>query len=84
METTRLSSKGQVIIPKPFRQSLRWETGLELVVVSVGNSLLLRPKSPFPKTTIDDVAGCLRYEGEAKTLDEMDLAIALPSGAWER
>jgi AbrB family looped-hinge helix DNA binding protein len=76
VDTTRLSSKGQVIIPKLFRKSLRWEPGQELVVVGVGNSLLLRPKSPFPKTAVDDVAGCLRYKGEAKTLDEMDRAIA--------
>ena len=76
MQTTKLSSKGQVIIPKPFRRSLRWEAGQELVVVSIGNSLLLRPKSPFLETTIDDAAGCLRYKGEAKTLDAMDQAIA--------
>ncbi len=76
MHTTKLSSKGQVIIPKPFRRSLHWETGQELVVVSIGNSLLLRPKSPFPETTVNDAAGCLRYEGEAKTLDEMEQAIA--------
>ena len=76
METTKLSSKGQVIIPKPFRRSLRWDPGQELVVVSVGDGLLLRPKSPFPETAIDDVAGCLQYEGEVKTLDEMERAIA--------
>ncbi len=44
--------------------------------VSVGDGLLLRPKSPFPETAIDDVAGCLQYEGEVKTLDEMERAIA--------
>jgi len=76
METTKLSSKGQVIIPKPFRHSLRWEVGQELVVVSVGDGLLLRPRSPFPETTIADAAGCLRYHGKAKTLAEMEQAIA--------
>ena len=76
MQTTKLSSKGQVIIPKPFRRSLHWEAGQELVVVSVGSGLLLRPKSPFQETTVNDAAGCLRYKGEAKTLDEMDQAIA--------
>lgn len=76
METTKLSSKGQVIIPKPVRASLRWASGQELVVIHVGDSVLLRPKSPFPETSIDAVAGSLPIPGKAKTLDEMEQAIA--------
>jgi AbrB family looped-hinge helix DNA binding protein len=82
METTKLSSKGQVIIPKPVWASLRWASGQELVVIHVGDSVLLRPKSPFPETTIDEVAGCLQLTGKAKTLDEMEQAIA--QGVRER
>ena len=47
-----------------------------LAAGSVGSGLLLRPKSPFQETTVNDAAGCLRHKGEAKTLDEMDQAIA--------
>jgi len=33
MSTTRLSSKGQLIIPKPVRKAHCWDTGQELDVV---------------------------------------------------
>jgi len=82
MDTTKLSSKGQVIIPKPVRASLRWLAGQELEVVHLRDSVLLRPKSPFQETTLDAVAGCLQTTGKAKTLDEMEQAIA--QGVRER
>jgi AbrB family looped-hinge helix DNA binding protein len=75
MSTTKLSSKGQVIIPARVRASHHWEPGQELVVIDTGDGVLLKPKSPFPKSSLDEVAGCLKYEGRAKTLEEMDEAI---------
>ena len=75
MKTTRLSSKGQVIIPKPLRTALHWETGQELEVVDTGNGILLRPKSPFDETDISQVASCLKYDGKAKSMAEIDAAI---------
>jgi len=81
MNTTKLSSKGQVIIPKPLRMAHHWEVGQELVVVNLADGILLKPKAPFPKTSISDVASCLDYKGKAKTLDEM--AEAMITGVKE-
>ena len=75
MNTTKLSSKGQVIIPKPLRNAHHWEVGQELIVVDLGDGILLKPKTPFPVSDIDDVASCLKFKGKAKTLDDMELAI---------
>ncbi len=75
MATTKLSSKGQVIIPKPIRTAHHWDAGQELVVIDVGDGVLLKAKKPFVETSIDEVASCLPYSGKAKTLDEMDEAI---------
>lgn len=74
METTRLSSKGQVIIPKSLRDAHHWEVGQELVAVDVGDGILLKPKKPFEETTIEDVAGCLKYQS-SKSLEEIEDAI---------
>lgn len=76
MSTTRMSSKGQVIIPKPVRAAHHWEAGQELVVIDVGDGVLLKPKTPFPSSDIESVASCLRFKGKARTLKEMELAIA--------
>lgn len=76
MDSVKLSSKGQVIIPKPIRDSYHWETGQELMLIDTGNGILLQPKAPFAETSLNDVAGCLSYAGKPKTLAEMDNAIA--------
>jgi AbrB family looped-hinge helix DNA binding protein len=76
MPTTILSSKGQVIIPKPIRTTHNWRPGQKLLVVDTGDGVLLKPASPFPEKTVEEVAGCLNYKGKAKTLAEMEAAIA--------
>ena len=75
MKTTRLSSKGQVIIPKPIRVAHHWEPGLELIVIDTEDGVLLKQKTPFTKTRLKDVAACLHYTGEPKSIEEMEKAI---------
>jgi bifunctional DNA-binding transcriptional regulator/antitoxin component of YhaV-PrlF toxin-antitoxin module len=75
MEVTHLSSEGQVIIPEALRTAYHWKAGQELIAVAVGDGILLKPKKPFPETTLEQVAGCLKYQGEPKSLDEMEDAI---------
>jgi AbrB family looped-hinge helix DNA binding protein len=76
MTTTVLSSKGQVIIPKPIRSAHHWNAGDRLVVEDTPDGVLLRPAALFKRTTLDDLAGCLKWIGSAKTLEEMNAAIA--------
>jgi bifunctional DNA-binding transcriptional regulator/antitoxin component of YhaV-PrlF toxin-antitoxin module len=75
METTKLSSEGQVMIPQSLRQAHHWETGQELIAIDMGDGILLKPKKPFPETNLNNVAGCLQYRGVPKTLKDMDNAI---------
>lgn len=75
MDITKLSSKGQVIIPKPVRSAHDWKSGQELVVIDMGDGILLRPRTPFSTTHIRDVASCLKYSGKPKSLAEMEDAI---------
>lgn len=75
METTKVSSKGQVIIPKALREAHHWEVGTELLVVDTGDGVLLRLKPSFTSTTLDEVAGCLRLTGTAPSTEEIDAAI---------
>jgi len=75
MDKTRLSSKGQVIIPKSVRDARGWEAGTELIVEEHPDGVLLRSHRVFGPTHIEDVAGCLKREGRQKSLREMDEAI---------
>ena len=75
MEVTKLSTKGQVIIPKALRAARNWEAGQELIAIDVGDGILLKPKKHFPETTLAQVAGCLKYQGKLKSLDDIENAI---------
>ena len=43
--------------------------------MDLGDGVLLKPKSPFDETNIAEVASCLKYEGKAKSIDDMAAAI---------
>ena len=75
MEVTQLSNTGQVTIPKALRDAYRWEAGQELIAIDMGDGILLKPKKPFRETTLEDVAGCLKYRGKSKSIDELEDAI---------
>lgn len=75
MEVTRLSSEGKVLIPQSLRLVHQWEAGQELIAIDMGDGILLKPKKLFPSTTLEQVAGCLKYYGKPKSLDEIERAI---------
>jgi AbrB family looped-hinge helix DNA binding protein len=75
MNTTTLSSKGQVILPKEVRDARQWKPGTKFTVEPVENGVLLRPLKRFPPTKIEDLIGFLKYKGKPKTLRQMDDAI---------
>lgn len=75
MGTARLSTKGQIVVPKNIRDSHAWSPGTEFTVEETADGILLRPARRFPRTTLDQVIGCLRWKGKPKTLAQMDAAI---------
>ncbi|MBI4909398.1 MAG: AbrB/MazE/SpoVT family DNA-binding domain-containing protein [Acidobacteria bacterium] len=72
MATTRLSTKGQVILPKSIRDARAWGPGTEFTVEATEEGVFLRPSKQRRRLTFDEVAGMLRYTGPPKTLQEMD------------
>ena len=75
MQTTRVSSKGQVIIPKSIRDAYQLNAGQELEVEIVTQGILLKIKKKRVASTINDLIGCTNYQGNAKTLDEIEDSI---------
>lgn len=80
METTRLSNKGQIVIPKRVRSAHGWEAGLEFVVEDTGGGIKLKPMSPYSETKAEELLGCVGYEGPKKSLKEMESAITKGAG----
>lgn len=77
MSTTRLSSKGQVILPKSIRDARGWRPGLEFLVEEREDDILLRPMAEVPATSVSDLLGCLGYRGPRRSIEEMDASVAL-------
>ncbi len=82
MLTTKLSSKGQIIIPQPIRTSHHWKSGQQFIVIEQKDNIILKPKAPFPETSLNEVGGCLNYSGPTVSLEEMEEAIR--AGAEEQ
>jgi AbrB family looped-hinge helix DNA binding protein len=75
MESTRLSTRGQIVIPKAIREAQGLKPGHEFSVESEGESILLRPVKPYPPRTIEEVLGCAGYHGPRLSLKDMEEAI---------
>lgn len=78
--TTRISSKGQVIIPKALRDANHWTAGTALVVEQTPDGIMLRPVAGPAK---QDAGSALRriqerigYQGKAVSIAEMHQAVA--------
>jgi bifunctional DNA-binding transcriptional regulator/antitoxin component of YhaV-PrlF toxin-antitoxin module len=82
MEITRLSSKGQIIIPYAIRSAHKWPSGLEFAVTDTPQGVLFTPIKPFKPTTLHSVLGCVGYKGAKKSLKDMERGVA--KGASER
>jgi len=75
MKTTTMSSKGQVVLPTELRKRLHWQAGTKLIVEETPDGVLLKAAAVFPETTIDQVFGCLKYDGPPKSLEDMEAGI---------
>lgn len=75
METTRLSTKGQIVLPRKIRASRSWGPGTRFTVEETRDGILLRPARYFPEANLEDVAGCLRSKRKSKTVAQMHAAI---------
>jgi AbrB family looped-hinge helix DNA binding protein len=75
MEIAKVSETGQIIIPPEMRKLYSLDVGTEIILTDTGKGILIQPKQPFLPTTLNEVAGCLKYNGSPQTLEDMKAAI---------
>jgi len=75
----RISTKGQVVIPKAVRDRQRFLPGDVIDVVETADGVLLRRTEERDRLTLDQalarIRSIIRYEGPALSIDEMNDAI---------
>ena len=75
METVRLSSKGQFILPKVIRDRHHWDSGTEFVIIDRGTELVIKPARVFPPTVLESADAPSVYEGRPLSLEQMVRAV---------
>jgi AbrB family looped-hinge helix DNA binding protein len=74
--TTRMSSKGQVVIPESVRERLKLKPGAQFVVVGEGDVVILKAITPPALNEFEDLIAEARREGKKAGLKRSDIAAA--------
>ncbi len=75
--TTKMSSKGQVVIPEEIRNRLGLTAGTQFVVVGDKGVVILKSLTPPRMSEFDDLLGQARQEARAAGLRRSDIARAV-------
>ena len=80
MDTVKLSSKGQFILPKAIRDRHHWEAGTEFLIIDRGTELVIKPTNVFPPTELEPPDTPSVYRGKPLSLEEMERAVMIEAG----
>lgn len=69
--TVRVSSKGQIVIPKEVREAFHWQIGSELTLVATNDGVMLHSKTAQTKHPASSLRGFLKYTGNAITTEQL-------------
>jgi AbrB family looped-hinge helix DNA binding protein len=75
--TTRLSSKGQVVIPEEIRQRLGLEAGAQFVVVGEGDVVVLKAVQAPSMGQFDELVGAARKAARRAGMKRRDIPAAV-------
>ncbi len=75
--TTKLSSKGQVVIPESIRKSLHLKEGDQFVVVGQGDSVIFKAITPPSLNQLDGLLATARKQAREASLRPSDIKTAI-------
>jgi AbrB family looped-hinge helix DNA binding protein len=77
LATTRLSSKGQIVIPEDVRIRLGLKPGVQFVVMGEGDVVILKIISPPSMKEFDELIVKARRQARRAGLKRKDIAAAI-------
>jgi AbrB family looped-hinge helix DNA binding protein len=77
LATTKMSSKGQVVIPEAIRKRLKLKSGSQFVVVGKGDVIILKTITPLALTEFDGLIAEARRQARKAGLKRSDIAGAI-------
>jgi len=76
LATTRMSSKGQIVIPESIRKRLNLKEGDQFIVVGEGDVVILKAITPPSMNAFDALIEQARQQAAESGLDSAELANA--------
>lgn len=77
LATTKMSSKGQVVIPEDIRKRLKLKAGSQFVVVGEDDVVILKAISPPSMEEFDALIAEARQKGKEVGLKKSDITDAI-------
>jgi AbrB family looped-hinge helix DNA binding protein len=81
--TIKLSSKGQIVIPKEIRDELHWQAGTQLSLVATASGVSLRAIPAKTGRNLGDLIGMLKHEGAPVSIERLCKPVDI-SGDWHK
>jgi AbrB family looped-hinge helix DNA binding protein len=75
--TTRMSSKGQVVIPEEIRDRLGLTAGIQFVVIGDNGVVILKALAPPKMSDFEELVGHARRQARKVGLKRSDIAKAV-------
>ncbi len=75
--TTKMSSKGQVVIPEEIRDNLHLKEGAQFVVIGRGDTVILKSITPPSMDQFDELLAEARAQAKKAGLKKSDLRAAI-------
>ena len=75
--TTKMSSKGQVVIPENIRKQLNLKNGSQFIVVAQDDVVIFKAITPPAMDQFDELIGRARSQARKAGLKKADLASAI-------
>ena len=75
--TTKMSSKGQVVIPEDIRKQLRLKAGSQFVVVARDDVVILKALAPPAREEFDRLIATARKQAKQAKMKRSDINCAI-------
>ncbi len=82
--TTRMSSKGQVVIPEDIRKQLRLKAGSQFIVLGKDDMVILKAISPPAMEEFDSLIAAARKGAKQAGMKRSDVAGAIAGARGRR
>ena len=71
--TTKMTSRGQVVIPEEIREYMHLESGARFVVMATDDSIVFKKITPMPQKDIKRLLKASRMMAKKYNFDEKDI-----------